>query len=39
MRADKKKASGVVHFTLPIDIGRVQTNVAVRELETVLEEA
>jgi shikimate kinase / 3-dehydroquinate synthase len=29
MRYDKKKAGGQVHFALPIEIGRVQTGVAV----------
>ena len=38
MHADKKKASGIVRFTLPVDIGRVETNVAVSDLEEALEE-
>ena len=38
MQADKKKASGVVRFALPVDIGRVQINVAVSEPESALEE-
>jgi shikimate kinase/3-dehydroquinate synthase len=36
MRVDKKKASGVVHFSLPVDIGRVEIGVAVEHLGSIL---
>jgi len=32
MRVDKKKTAGVIHFSLPVDIGRVETGVAVEDL-------
>jgi 3-dehydroquinate synthetase len=38
MRADKKKAAGVVRFALPVEIGRVQVNVEVKDLELTFEE-
>ncbi|HEX8991297.1 MAG TPA: 3-dehydroquinate synthase [Anaerolineales bacterium] len=38
MHTDKKKAGGVVRFTLPVEIGRVQLNVEVPELQLALEE-
>jgi 3-dehydroquinate synthase len=37
LQVDKKKANGVVRFTLPIRIGEVKVGVEVRDLETVLE--
>jgi 3-dehydroquinate synthetase len=36
MRMDKKKASGVVKFALPVRIGEVKVGVAVNDLEAVL---
>jgi shikimate kinase / 3-dehydroquinate synthase len=39
MRVDKKKSAGVVHFSLPVQIGKVQVGVAVEKLEMVFEEA
>ncbi len=38
MRLDKKKANGVVRFALPVEIGKVQVGVEVKDLELVLEE-
>ena len=38
MQFDKKKASGVTRFSLPIEIGRVQVNVEVKELELLFKE-
>jgi 3-dehydroquinate synthetase len=35
MRVDKKKAAGVVRFSLPADIGRVETGVAVEDLSSI----
>jgi 3-dehydroquinate synthase len=35
MRVDKKKAAGVVHFSLPVEIGKVETGVAVENLELI----
>lgn len=36
MHVDKKKAGGVVHFALPVQIGEVRTGVAVEHVEEVL---
>jgi len=36
MRLDKKKASGVVKFALPVKIGEVRVGVAVTDLEEAL---
>ena len=36
MIADKKRASGAVHFTLPVAIGEVRTGFAVRDLRAAL---
>jgi shikimate kinase/3-dehydroquinate synthase len=38
IRFDKKKAAGLIRFTLPVDIGRVQVNVEVKDLELLFEE-
>jgi 3-dehydroquinate synthase len=38
MRVDKKKAAGIVRFTLPVEIGKVQVGVEVNDLELVFEE-
>lgn len=38
MRVDKKKSGGVVCFALPVEIGKVQVGVEVRDLELVFEE-
>jgi shikimate kinase/3-dehydroquinate synthase len=37
MRLDKKKTSGVVRFALPLDIGKVETGVAVDDLDMILD--
>jgi hypothetical protein len=38
MRFDKKKAADITCFTLPVEIGRVQVNVEVKDLELLFEE-
>jgi shikimate kinase / 3-dehydroquinate synthase len=38
IRFDKKKAGGIVRFALPIEIGRVQANVEVRDLESLFQQ-
>jgi len=38
MRFDKKKAAGSVRFALPVEIGRVQVNVEVKDLELLFKE-
>jgi shikimate kinase / 3-dehydroquinate synthase len=38
MQVDKKKAAGVVRFALPMEIGRVQVNVEVKDLELLFKE-
>lgn len=38
MSVDKKKTGGVVRFVLPAEIGRVQTNVEVRDLQLAFQE-
>ncbi len=38
MKMDKKKADGVVRFTLPVKIGEVEVGVEVKDLKTVFEE-
>ncbi len=37
MKVDKKKASGVVRFALPVEIGKVEVGVAVEELSQLFE--
>ncbi len=39
MQADKKKSGGVVRFALPLNIGRVQPDVPVRELSSAFKES
>jgi len=39
MRTDKKKTNGVVRFALPVEIGKVQVGVEVKDLELVFEES
>jgi shikimate kinase/3-dehydroquinate synthase len=39
MSFDKKKAAGITCFTLPVEIGRVQVNVEVKDLELLFEES
>jgi 3-dehydroquinate synthetase len=38
MRFDKKKNAGITCFALPVDIGNVQVNVEVRDLELLFKE-
>jgi 3-dehydroquinate synthetase len=38
MRVDKKKRDGLVRFALPVEIGKVQTGVEVKDLELVFRE-
>jgi 3-dehydroquinate synthetase len=38
MQFDKKKAGGSVRFALPVQIGRVQVNVEVKDLELLFKE-
>ena len=38
MRVDKKKASGIVRFALPVKIGEVRTGVEVEDLNLVFTE-
>lgn len=38
MGSDKKKSAGTVRFSLPVEIGRVQTNVQVEDLSVVFME-
>jgi 3-dehydroquinate synthetase len=38
MRSDKKKVGGVVRFALPADIGRVNINIEVTNLQSVFDE-
>jgi shikimate kinase / 3-dehydroquinate synthase len=38
MKADKKKAVGVIRFTLPVEIGRVEVGIAVDDLNLVFQE-
>ena len=37
MRVDKKKASGVVRFALPVAIGKVEVGVAVEDLNLIFD--
>ena len=39
MRLDKKKAGGIARFALPVEIGRVQVNVELKDLRLVFEES
>lgn len=38
MHVDKKREKGAVHFALPVDIGKVQVGVPVRDLNAIFEE-
>ena len=38
MKGDKKKSRGIVHFSLPVKIGKVEVNIKVDNLNLVLEE-
>jgi shikimate kinase/3-dehydroquinate synthase len=38
MQFDKKKAAGLVRFALPVEIGKVQVNVEVKDLELLFKE-
>jgi shikimate kinase/3-dehydroquinate synthase len=38
MQFDKKKAAGVVRFALPVEIGKVQVNIEVKDLELLFKE-
>jgi len=37
IKVDKKKVAGAVRFALPVDIGKIETGVEIRDLESALE--
>jgi 3-dehydroquinate synthetase len=39
LRVDKKKAAGVVRFSLPVDIGKVELGVPVEDLGSIFDNA